>query len=92
MSSECPIPPDNGVVLDIVQIVRAVMTSVAEAEIGAPYVNAQKKVPERKTIEEMVHPQPHTPMQTDNITDLEVKNINVQPRRSNAMDMIFHRL
>ena len=34
MSSECPIPPDNGVVLNIVQIVKVVMTSVAEAEIG----------------------------------------------------------
>ena len=53
MSSECPIPPDNKAELDIVQIVKAVMTSVAEAEIGAPYVNAQKAVPERNTIEEM---------------------------------------
>jgi hypothetical protein len=33
-------PPDNGAVLNVAKILGAVMSSTAEAELGALYVNA----------------------------------------------------
>jgi len=83
-------PPDNGAVLSVAQIIKAVMASAAEAEIGAMFVNAREAVPVRKTLEEMGHPQPPTPMQTDNSAAHAVVGKNVQPRRLKAMDMRFH--
>jgi hypothetical protein len=44
------------------------MSSAAEAEIGALYINAQKGVEEHNILEEMGHMQPPTPFQTDSLT------------------------
>eukprot|EP00804_Cyclotella_cryptica_P014938 CCRYP_000561-RA/>CCRYP_000561-RA protein AED:0.47 eAED:0.47 QI:0/-1/0/1/-1/0/1/0/59 len=38
----------------------------------------------------MGHPQPPTPIQTDNSTALGVVNNTIQPKRTKAMDMRFH--
>ena len=38
----------------------------------------------------MCHPQPPTPVQTDNTTALGVANNTIAPRRTKAMDMRFH--
>eukprot|EP00804_Cyclotella_cryptica_P017108 CCRYP_003349-RA/>CCRYP_003349-RA protein AED:0.50 eAED:0.45 QI:0/-1/0/1/-1/0/1/0/116 len=38
----------------------------------------------------MGHPQPPTPIQTDNSTALSVVNNTIQPKRTKAMDMQFH--
>ena len=40
------------------------MSSVAEAETGALYMNARQLLPLRITCEELKHPQPATPIQT----------------------------
>ena len=90
MSNDTPNPPNNGAVLNLAQIIKAVMTSAAEAELGALYINSREAVPQRILLEEMGHPQPKTPMQTDNTTALGVVNNNIQPRRTKAMDMRFH--
>ena len=90
LSADQEDPPNNGAVLNIAQIIRAVMTSAAEAEIGAMFINAREAVPTRKTLEEMGHPQPKTPMQTDNTAAQAVVTNNVQPKRTKAMDMRFH--
>ena len=90
MSNNDEFPANNGAVLNIAQIIKAVMTSAAEAEIGAMYINAREAVPARKTLEEMGHPQPRTPMQTDNSAAHAVVTNNVQPKRTKAMDMRFH--
>ena len=42
------------------------MSSAAEAELGALYINGRKTIEERNILEEMGHPQPPTPIQTDN--------------------------
>ena len=39
MSKDSPIPPNNGAVLNIAQIIKSVMTSAAEAELGALYTS-----------------------------------------------------
>ena len=66
------------------------MASAAEAKIGAMFINARSAVPARKTLEEMGHPQPRTPMQTDNTAAHMVVTNNVQPKRTKPMDMRFH--
>ena len=90
MSNNAAMPANNGAVLNVAQIIKAVMTSAAEAEIGAMYINAREAVPQRMTLEEMGHPQPRTPMQTENSAAHAVVTNNVQPRRTKAMDMRFH--
>ncbi len=89
MSTDPAQPPNNGAVLTIAQIIKAVMTSAAEAEIGALYINCREAVPARHTLEYMGHPQPPTPMQTDNTTALGVVNNNVM-KMLKAMDMKYH--
>jgi hypothetical protein len=66
------------------------MSSAAKAELGALYINASKAIPQRQLLEEMGHPQPPTPIQTDNSTTLRVVTSNIQPRKTKAMDMLFH--
>ena len=89
MSDNSKISPNNGTVHTIVHITKIVMSSAAEAEIGAMCINACKAVPTRKTIEELGHQQPRTPMQTDNSAALQVVTNNVQPKRTKAIDMHF---
>ena len=68
------------------------MSSVAEAKIGALFINAQKGVEIRNILQEMGHMQPPTPVQTDNSTADGIVNLRVQPKCTKAMDMQFHRL
>ena len=65
------------------------MSFAAEAEIGALYTNARKGVEEQNILEEMGHPQPPTPVQTDNSTAEGIINSRVQPKCTKAMDMRF---
>ena len=78
--------------LNISKIPKAVMSSAAEAKLGALYINARKAIPMRQFLEEMGHKQPVTPIQTDNSTALGVIINNIQPHRTKAMDMRFHGL
>jgi hypothetical protein len=66
------------------------MSSAAEAELGALFINAKEAVYLRQILIEMGHPQPKTPIQTDNTTAEGVINNKIQPKRTKAMDMRFH--
>ena len=90
LSENYEYPSNNGAVLTIAQIIKAVMSSAAEAEIGALYINSREAVPQRHLLKEMGHPQPPTPIQIDNTTDLGVVKNTIQPKRTKAMDMRFH--
>ncbi|KAL7483042.1 hypothetical protein ACHAW6_008693 [Cyclotella cf. meneghiniana] len=90
MSEDAPFPPNNGAVLNVAEIIKAVMSSAAEAELGALFINAKKGVEIRNILEEMGHKQPRTPIQTDNSTAEGIVNARVQPKRTKAMDMRFH--
>jgi hypothetical protein len=90
LSTNDAIPANNGAVLNISKVLKAVMSSAAESELGALFVNAKHAVPQRTTLEEMGHPQPRTPMQTDNSTAYGVVNHKIQPKATKAMDMRFH--
>ncbi len=62
LSSDVADPIDNGAVLTIAALIKAVVSSAAEAKLGALYINACKAVPQRCTLEEMGHKQPPTLM------------------------------
>ncbi len=74
----------------IAPIIKNVMSLVAEAELGALYLNAKETVYLRQILHEMGHPQPPTPIQTDNTTAEDVVNNIVQSKCTKAMDMRFH--
>ena len=66
------------------------MASAAEAKVGALYTNARKGEELRTALEEMGHPQPPTPIMTDNTTANGIVNDTVKQRRSRAIDMRFY--
>ena len=90
LSDNQPFLPNNGAILTVSEIIKAVMSSTAEAELGALYVNARKRVEIRNILAESRHHQPPTPIQTDNSTAESIINSRVQPKRTKAMDMRFH--
>ena len=83
MSSDTKDPTNNGIVLIIAQLIKAVMSSAAKAKLGALYINAHEAVPQCYLLEV----QPPTLMQTDNSTAFGVVNSNIQPQQTKAMDM-----
>ena len=55
MSNNAEHAPNNGAVLNIAQIIKAVMSSAAEAGLGALYINAREAVYIRQILEAMGH-------------------------------------
>jgi hypothetical protein len=75
------IPINNGEVLNILQINRAVMSLAAEAELGALFIKAKTTVLMHCTHKEMGHPQTCTPIQTNNSTAHALLTKKICPRR-----------
>jgi len=90
LSENEPLPPNNGAIHNVAEIIKGVMSSAAEAELGAMYINARKAIEERIILQEIGHEQPATPIQVDNSTAEGIINKRVQPKRTKAMDMQFH--
>ena len=90
LSENVPFPRWNGAILTIAQVIKFVMTSAAEAELGALFIAAQKLVPLRQTLCEMGWPQPPTPVQTDNTTAAGVVNKTLVSNKLKSMDLRFH--
>ena len=90
MASDIAVPENNGAVHTVAQIIKTVISSAAEAELGALYINSCEAIPARNLLEAMGHRQPPTPMQTDNSTLLGVVTNKIQPKRTKAMDVRFH--
>jgi hypothetical protein len=79
----------NGAILIVSKVLKHVMSSAAEAEIGAVFINAKEGVVLRTTLEELGHKQPPTPMETDNTTATGYSNGTIKQKRTKAMDMHF---
>jgi hypothetical protein len=84
------IPINNGAVLNISQIIKAVMSSTAEAKLGALFINAKTAMSMRRTLKELGHPQPRTAIQTDNATAHALLTNKILPKALKAMEMRFH--
>jgi len=89
-SSNTDNPDNNGAVLNVSSVMKAVLSSAAEGEIAGLFINVKHAIPQRNLIEEMGHPQPPTPIQTDNTTSNGIANNKIQPKATKAMDMRFH--
>jgi hypothetical protein len=77
----------NGAILIISKVLKHVMSSAAEAEIGAVFINAKEGAVLRTKLEEVGHKQPPTPMETDNTTATGYSNGTIKQKRTKAMDM-----
>ena len=89
MSSNSTHSKDNGAVLNIAKIMKQILTSAAEAEIGALFLNSRQAIPARRLLEEMGHKQPPTPIQTDNTTAFGFVNKIMVPKATKSTDMRY---
>ena len=80
----------NGPIHVISKIIKLVMASAAEAEIGASFIAAQESIPIINCLEELGHKQPPTPIQVDNTTAVGFANKTIKQKRSKAIDMRFY--
>jgi hypothetical protein len=80
----------NDAILIISTILKHVMSSGAEAEIGSVFLNSKEATILRTTLEEIGHPQPPTPLQSDNNTTMGYINDTIKQRRTRAMYMHFY--
>ena len=77
----------NGPILIECKTLRRVVTSAAEAETSGVFHNAQTSILIRHILQEMGHPQPPTPLKTDNTTTHSYTYNNIQQKKSKAWDM-----
>ena len=80
----------NGAVLVECKTLRHVVASAAEAEIAGIFHNAQISLPIRHLLECLHHPQPPTPIKTDNTTANGFIHDNIQQKRSKSWDMRYY--
>ena len=65
MQNNAAKPANKGAVLTIAQIIKNIMNSASDAEIGTLYINSRQEIPAPTTVEEMVHKRPQTPIKTE---------------------------
>jgi hypothetical protein len=74
----------NGAILIVSKVLKHVMSSAAEAAIGAVFINAKEGVFLRTTLEELGHKQPPTPMETDNTTAIGYINGTIKQKMNKS--------
>jgi hypothetical protein len=80
----------NGSILNVESVIKNVVVSAAESEVGACFQNAQSVAPIRVTLAELGHIQPATPLGTDNSMAFGILNETIKQKRSKEMDMRYH--
>jgi hypothetical protein len=80
----------NGAILIISKVLKHVMSSEAEAEIGTVFINTKEGAVLRTTLEEVGYKQPPTPMESNNTTATGYSNGAIKQKRTKAMDMRFY--
>jgi hypothetical protein len=80
----------NRSILNVADVIKNIVASTAESEVGACFHNAQSGAPLRVTLTELGHTQPPTPLQTDNSTAYRIVNETIKQKQSKAMDMRYH--
>jgi hypothetical protein len=72
----------NGSILNVASVIKNVVASVAESEVGACFHKAQSGAPLRVTLTELGHIQPPTPVRTDKSTAFGILNETIKQKRS----------
>jgi hypothetical protein len=80
----------NGSILNLAAVIKNVVASTAESEVGACFHNAQSGDPLKVTLTELGHIQPPTPLCMDNSTTFGILNETIKQKISIAMDMRYH--
>ena len=83
-------PPLNGPISIICHFMHEVLSSAAEVELGALFYNCKEACPIHTTLEELAHPRPPTPIQTDNSTASGITNDTIKQKQSKAINMHFY--
>ena len=83
-------PTKNRPIHVISRGIKNVVSSAAEAEIVGIFEGCQEGIPLRATLEELNHPQPTTPLKTDNSTAEGIINNNMKRRKTRSLDMRYH--
>jgi hypothetical protein len=79
----------NGPIFATSKIISCVVTSAAEAELGAAFQNAQKGAHFRNTLIELGYPQEPTTILVDNTVAEGLANDTINAKRSKSMDVRF---
>ena len=66
------------------------MGLAAEAKVGGLYINALELSPMRTKLKELDHPQPPTPIRTDDSTADGIMNKTIKQKQLKAMDKRFY--
>ena len=69
---------------------RHVVASAAEAEVGGLFHNCQSSIPIRNCLILMNHPQPPTPVKTDNTTAQAFTYNNITIKKAKSWDMRYY--
>ena len=85
-----PSPKHNAPILTECKTLRHVVASAAEAETGGLFHNAQTIIPIRSALQALDHPQPPTPLKTDNSTAHSFVHNNMRQKKSKSWDMRFN--
>ena len=85
-----PATPINGLLSPRSSILDVVVSSAAEAELGALFENARDATVLRSILDSFGYPQPATPIQTDNKCAHGIANDTVKAKRSKAFDMRYY--
>ena len=83
-------PPLNGAIYVHRQIRKEVLSCAAEAELVALFHNGKELFAICNILNELGHPEPATPIVTDNSTAIGIANDSVGQKRSKAMEMLFY--
>jgi hypothetical protein len=70
----------NRSILNVASVIKNVVASAAESEVGACFHNAQSGAPLRVTLIELGHPQTQTPLRTDNSTAFGILNETINQK------------
>jgi len=79
----------NAAIFTLCSILKFVVSSAAEAELGALFMNMKEGKIIRIILEELGHPQPPTPVHCDNETATGIANSTVKRQRSRSMEMKY---
>ena len=90
LESHQPNPTPHGPILVECRTLRHVVASSAEAEIAGIFHNAQIAIPIRYMLQQLGHPQPRTPIKTDNATASSFVKDNITQKWSKSWDMRYY--
>jgi hypothetical protein len=70
----------NGSILNVASVIKNVVASTAESEVGACFHNTQSGAPLRVTLAEVGHIHPPTPIRTDNSATFGILNETIKKK------------